>query len=264
MSVLQILAESLKLLKKEPKLFIPRFITTTLYSFILLYTAKITADTIKITDVNTTLNPEEATSILNNLLLLLTALLILLLVDLLSYAMYPAMVKDHFQGNKVNLIKSLKEGLSAWKIILVLWITIIIFSALLGLIVFTFKALSMTTGEKIFDYLSTTLVLLSTLTLLVLLFFVMPIAVVEKKGVINSFTEGFTLSMKHKKDVLTTNIFFMALTLTTMALITISQINYSQQLMLLALTAFILTRMLEAVIYTYISVVNPYFYMKVR
>jgi hypothetical protein len=267
MHVTQILKESFVLLRKEPKLFIPRFITTALYSVVLLYTAQLTAQMAEATGlysgVSATPDPEVITSLLGGAFILLFSVIILLLVDLFSYAMYPILIRDYYKGAKTNLAKSFKEAFGAWKMILVLWVLIMIFSTFLGLLLTVFQTLTIETGDSIYYLMALGAVLLAVLFLLIALFFVMPSAAIEKKGIIHTFREGFNLSMKYKTDVIVINIFFIALTLLTLGIITYSEIKFSEGLAIMAGLIFILTRIFEAVIYTYISVVNPYFYMKV-
>jgi hypothetical protein len=267
MRVTQILKESFVLLKKEPKLFIPRFITTALYSVVLLYTAKLTAEMMQATgyysDATATPDPQVITTLLGGAFILLFSVIILLLVDLFSYAMYPILIRDYYKGAKTNLRKSFKEAFGAWKMILVLWVLIMVFSTFLGLILTIFQTLTLETGDSLYYLMALGVVLLAVLFLLIALFFVMPAAAIEKKGIICTFREGFNLSMKYKTDVIIINIFFIALTLLTLGIITYSEMKFSEGLAILAGLIFILTRIFEAVVYTYISVVNPYFYMKV-
>jgi len=266
MKITEILVESLKLMKKEPKLFIPRFITTALYSVVLLYTAKLTAEMVNATGfpgAAAAPDPQVISSLLGGFFILIFSVMMLLFIDLFSYAMYPILIRDYYHGAKTNLVKSFKEAFGAWKMILVLWVLIVLFSTILGMILVVFQTLTEQTGDNIYYLMAVGLILLAVLFLLIGLFFVMPAAAIEKKGIIQTFKEGFNLSMKYKTDVIVINIFFIALTLLTLGIITYSEMKFSEDMALLAGLIFILTRIFEAVVYTYISVVNPYFYMKV-
>jgi len=106
------------------------------------------------------------------------------------------------------------------------------------------------------------IVLAIILVFAMLVFFVIPVAVIEKKGFIQTFRESFKLSLKHKWDVLRINLVFLFLTLLTLAIGMLSGFQGSAGY--LAILLFALVRFIQATIYTYISVINPYFYVKVR
>ena len=266
MKISEILRESFVLLRKEPKIFIPRLITTALYSFVLLYTAQLTTEMAKSAGYypgNPTPDPAALASLMGGVFILLVSVIFLLIVDLFSYAMYPVMVRDYHKEGKIDLRKSFNEAFSAWKTILALWLLIMLFSLGLGVILSVFEVLTLQSGNSIY-YVASLLVILSlVILLLIALFFIMPVAVVEKRGLIDTFKQGFKMSMKNKGDVFFINVFFLVLTAVTLGIISLSQIYFSEGVAIIAGILFILTRVFEAVIYTYISVVNPYFYMKV-
>lgn len=264
MTVKHTLKESLHLLYREPKIFIPRFITTALYTVALLYLAKITVELTKLMGYpqgyEVTPDPEILQVFLSNMVLLLIALLFLLVIDLISYAMYPGIIRDYYAKKPISLIKSLKEALSIWKTLMVLGIFTITFTVILSI----FEFLAKETGNMLVYLFSIPLMLIAVLVFLILLFFIVPVAVIEKKGVIATFQHGFRLSLEHKSDLFAINIFFLALTITTLILVTVTEIGFQGIIASSAVLLFILTRVIQAVVYTYISVVNPYFYMKIK
>lgn len=266
MTIIHVLRESFHLLYKEPKVFIPRLITTIVYTLYLLYLAKITADITKILGYYpgyevTPVNPEILIPFLDDIIFLLIFLFFLLALDLVSYAMYPGIIKDHYSKKNISLIKSLKEAFSIWKILLILGILITIFAVISSIFIFIFEFLTRETGNILFYLSSIFLVLITTLILLVLLFFVVPISVIEKKNLIETFQEGFKLSLKHKSELFAVNTLFLVLTIITFILVAATQIGFQGITVISAIILFILTRVIQAIVYTYICVVNPYFYV---
>jgi len=120
------------------------------------------------------------------------------------------------------------------------------------------------TGNVSFYLFAALVMLAAALSLLVILFFVVPVGVVEKKGVVDAFRHGFSLSMRHKKDLFAINVFFLILTSATFAILVVAESQGYGMMEASSIALFVLVRVVQAVMYTYISVVNPYFYIAVR
>jgi membrane-anchored glycerophosphoryl diester phosphodiesterase (GDPDase) len=96
----------------------------------------------------------------------------------------------------------------------------------------------------------------------ILFFFVMPIAILEEKGIVASMSESITLGLKHKNELLKVNLILMVLAIVTM----LAGLMFESTgfIVLLALAGFVAIRLLQAILYTYMYVVNPYFYLKIK
>lgn len=268
MPLLKILQESLKLLYREPKIFVPRLITTALYTAVMVYAAGVTSQIAEATGYfqgdAASIDPAVVRALLGDLVAVLVSLLFLLLVDLVSYAMYPALIRDHSAGRPISLLGSLKEALGAWRILAVLGVVVVLFALAGSVFMALFQFMALETGELSFYLFAAFIVLAAALVLLVLLFFVVPVGVLEKKGVLDAFRHGFALSVRHKKDLFAINLFFLILTTVTFALMVLAETQYQGLVAYSSIILFIFVRVVQAVIYTYICVVNPYFYIKVR
>ena len=268
MPLLKILQESLKLLYREPKIFVPRLITTALYTAVIIYIAGITSQIAEATGYfqgdAASIDPAVVRALLGDLVIVLVSLLFLLLLDLISYAMYPALIREHSAGRPISLHGSLKEALGAWKILAVLGVMIILFALAGSIFILPFQFIALKTGEVSFYLFAAFIVMVAALVLLILLFFVIPVGVIEKKGVLDAFRHGFALSFRHKKDLFAINLFFLILSTVTFALMVLAETQYQGLAALSSIILFILVRVIQAVIYTYICVVNPYFYIQVR
>jgi hypothetical protein len=263
MTLTGILKESFKLLYKEPKIFLPRFVTTGLYTIVIIYLAKVSSQITAGLDypghAAAQVDPQVLSSIFRDILPLMLFLAFIASIDFVSYGMYPALVRDFYEKKPVSLKKSLKEALGAWKVIL-LFGAVTAFTA--GLIVLPLQIAS---AQDVLLY-----ALLSlggfgiAFIVIVLLFFVVPYAVIEKKGVAEAFRRGIGLSIRHRKDVFSINVVLITISLGTFALMTFTEMTGQGAIAAASIILFIIIRAVQALVYTYISVVNPYFYMQIK
>ncbi len=263
MTLKGILQESLRLLYKEPKIFIPRFVTTGLYTVVIIYLAKVSSQITEGLDYPghkaASVDPLVLSSIFQNILPLMLFLAFIALIDFVSYGMYPALVRDYYEKKPPSLGRSLKEALGAWKVILMFGAITAFTAALMVL------PLNLASGGEIIPYALLSVVGFAVaFIVIVLLFFVVPYAVIEKKGVVEAFRRGTRLSFEHRKDVFSINLVLISLSLVTFALMTLTEMTGQGVIAATSIILFIIIRTVQAVVYTYISVVNPYFYMRIK
>ena len=258
MELIELLKDSLKLLRTKPKVFIPKFVTTALYTVCILILMKITMELNEL--ATGFVDRAVVIQLAGYALLTLIFLVFIYFIDLLTYAMYPSIVSDYHNRKDISLRKALREAMGSWLILIVLGIAI---SVMAVCIIIPFAIFMTLVRENL--YLMLPLLLLALAIILVfamLVFFVIPVAVIEKKGFIQTFRDSFKLSFKHRWNVLGINMVFLFLTLLTLAIGMLSGFRGSAGYLAIAL--FILVRFIQATIYTYISVINPYFYVKLR
>ena len=260
MDLIELLKDSLKLLRTKPKVFIPKFVTTALYTVCIIVLMKIT---LELNELATGFMFAERAAIIQlagYALLTLIFLVFIYFIDLLTYAMYPSIVSDYHSKKEISLRKALREALDSWLILIVLGITI---SVMAVFIIIPFGIFMTLVWENLYLMLFLlSIVLVIILVFAMLVFFVIPVAVIEKKGFTQTFRDSFRLSLKHRWSVLGINLVFLFLTLLTLAIGMLSGFQGSAGYLAIAL--FVLVRFVQATIYTYISVINPYFYVKVR
>lgn len=256
MDVRKILIESLQLLRSRPKAFIPRILTTAVYSFYTLYLMGVTAS----------LSSADSFRILSDILprmgLVFASLPLLYFMDILSYAMYPRIVADYREGREISLTAAFMESLKAWRIVLVLGA--IIFGMLVVVVcaVAASVVLMYYTGSVIFVAAAAALVLALLLFFAVAVFFVVPAAVLDGRGVVDSFAESARLGFRYKGGIIKLNLVFVFLVVSTMLMVWAAQGD--ALLSAASVLVFVALRLVEAVVYTYLSVTNPYAYMQVR
>ncbi|MFH1055224.1 MAG: hypothetical protein V1744_03905 [Candidatus Altiarchaeota archaeon] len=255
MDIIRILRDALKLLRDEPRVFAPRIITTALYSLFAVYSTMLTAELL------TTPTQQQIHTIVWKAVLLLASLPALYFIDAITYAMYPRIVKDYLEGHPINFTEALKSALAAWRVVVALCLTI--FLSLIAILSLSgaLQYMAATTGNILF----TLLAVLSALALIfafsVVVFFVVPAAVLEGKGVRESFAESVRLGLKNKTDILKLNLVFTALAIVT--LLFMFSAEFSGSAAWLSIAAFILLRLMQAVVYTYLCVTNPMAYINI-
>jgi hypothetical protein len=256
MDVRAILTDSLKLLVAKPKVFIPRIITTFLYSVFTLYSMGLTIDMLD--------NPQQSLTApyMGRVAVLFAAMPLLYFIDVLSYAMYPKIVADHQAGREIDLGSALKDGLRVWKVVLALVIILIGFLVFVVITTVTSYVLYLLSGSHIAIIASFILIVALVLFFSIVMFFVVPVAVLEGRGVRASFRESFNIGLKNKVGLFRLNIVFLLLVVITLAMSYLEEANTLTSATLIIL--FILIRLAGAVVYTYLSVTNPMAYLRVR
>ncbi len=258
MKLQEILAKSVRLLRESPRIFIPNLTSSLLYAVFESAFIYYSLDLIY--------SISNFESVHSNILPIIGLFLLYPLIgaiDLLTYGMYPSMVSDYHVGKKISLIRSLKDSLKSWRILLALGVIFLSFIVLLFVIMFFFFILAMLFNEEMLIYLSLPIVLSLIVVLVMAVFFVVPAGVIEKKGVLTSFSSSFRLSFRYRWEVLALIVFFMVLVFAAISLGGLVNVGgVDAGITLTAVLLFILLRLIQSMVYTYISVVNPYFYLQ--
>lgn len=265
MDFLNVLRDSLNLLYKKPKIFIPNLCAAIMYAGFELVLIKIS---IEVLDKIISQSPEGLREVLaSNILLILGALAfypILAVIDLIVYAMYPSIVLDYHNKREISLIKALKSALHAWRIWLALGLVLLMFLLIVTPAISVLTFLSYTTGNTLLLIPAGIIFLAAVILLMLAVFFVMPIGIIEKGKTLETFRKSYRLGKKHRKEVLPIVVFSTVLVFLALLIGNTPAIKSGNEATYIAITLFVLIKMLQSLIYTYISVVNPYFYMKIR
>ncbi|MFH0862633.1 MAG: hypothetical protein V1875_06335 [Candidatus Altiarchaeota archaeon] len=267
MDLAKILLESFRLLRKKPKAFIPRIITTALYSVVIISLMLIFSDLYPALqgggmdgrpDIIASQGVESA---LWGGLALMAFMPALYFIDLMSYAMYPRIVSDYRSGKEIDLIAALRESAKAWKVVSVLGVLLFIFASLVGSVVAFTYLMYVISGNPLPLIAASLMALAMTLFFAIIAFFVVPSAVVGGRGVLDSFRDSYSLGISHGWDLLKLNTMFLLLIAATMALAYL--VKTDETLSAVSLAFFLILRLVEAVVYTYLSVTNPMAYLEV-
>ncbi len=265
MSLVKTFRDSIYLLTKKPKIFIPNLISAALYTALEIFIYGILFKA-----MNSILLPPETVSGVTTVDLLVLSSLILFFpiigaIDIITYAMYPSMVSDHHNRREVRLLKSLKDALSAWKILLSFAVIIFLFLILTFTVVFIFTVISVLLNEMFIICLSFPVLVIALIILMTGIFFVIPIGVIEGEGVVSSLRKSLNMGTRHKKEVTALNVMIIASIIVVLILTNITGTGGAGiQWTIPALILFILSKLVQSIVYTYICTVNPYFYLSRR
>jgi hypothetical protein len=256
-SFLNSLKNALTALKKHPKLFIPKILLAFAWGALLLLIAE---KTIKLINLKTQkiLIIEKFQILLNELTILFALFILLFLIDVFVNALYPLLVKAVYLKQKVSILKSMKTiALNTKKSLIPIIISFIIGIIVLlpFILLFSFALLIKNTFLIV---LTLGMLLLTIFLITVALYFVYPIAVIEKTS-FQSIFQSIKNAKKNFKPVSLAVIVSMVLSLLTLFL----AVSFEKTTIIgfSSLIAFLTLRVINAIISTYQFVLMPVIYL---
>lgn len=250
MELIQVLRESINMLRAEPKLFVPRLGTTLLYTLFILKSAQVI---VKAT---------TGSAGIWDLLALIFFSILLLAVDILVYGMYSSLAEQFKRSRVVSLRIALSSALSRGKTLLLLGFTAIVFLSV-AIILITLSAVLAVVLQRVeLIILSFLFIVVALLLFAFVFFFAVPSAVIEELGWVEALSRSVTLGRENAGLVLKLNIFFGFLVLLTLYIATVTEMK--GKAFELAIIFFILARLVQVLVYTYISVATPTAFLLVR
>lgn len=259
MRFIEILREAFFIIKKEPKLFLPKFFIAFLFGIEMIAFAFLLQSTPALEKFflhAAGFSEQELIELIRIFpyyLILLVYSFIVVIIDILINAMYPRMVKDFREGKKISFTSALESGLGAMKSLLPIILGIsLIFTLLILLISPFFQNLGF-----FFLVLIAVLLILFYFALNVALYLIYPVSVLEKTGIIQTLKKSVLMAKYNLKNISLGSIFPMLLSFASFIL---SFYYYYPAFFAL----FVLLRFLVAMIYTYHMVLDPTIYFIVR
>lgn len=244
-------------MSSEPKIYAPRMVTTLVYSVVDIAVALLLADAyVSFGD------PRLMRETLYLAAGLLAMMPLIYAFDLVSYAMYPAMVDDMRSGRKISIVGAIRRALSKTGHILVMTALIMAFATLAAAptsLAFIYMRATANPLPLIFAAIMS---FFAILAFSVMVFFVIPHAVIEGSSISAAFIGGFRMSRANTFDLAKLNILFALLVSSSMLIVAAARIHDSGTWAAIALFAVI--RMLQAVIYTYLCIANPVAYFEAK
>jgi hypothetical protein len=183
-------------------------------------------------------------------------------VDILTYGMYVVIAKDFHAKKPISLIRALKNAISRAGSLLLIGIMATIFVGFFVLLYLIFGKLYISTQSPLFLVAALFVMLLAIVAFALVFFFAVPIAMVEKRGMKSAVLKSATVGMKHRETVVKVNFLFVALVLFAMVVVMLTEVHGYVAMSAIAL--FILARLFQAIVYTYISIVNPSLYLSIE
>ncbi len=268
MGLLSILLDSIRLLRAEPKIYLPRIFTTAIYTAFVLYTAKLSVEltrTIMLAQLRA-----EAMGVLpdfgealsgfsGSLVFFLAFFLFAYAVDILSYGMYVRIVSDYQARRPIKLLEALKDALRRGKTLLALSLVILAFMTGIFILYLLLGSAFLLTRSALYPVLALLVLLAGLITFALIFFFSIPVAMTEGKGALNAVSISARLGFKHRGVVIKTNLVFAGLIFATLLVAMFT--DFSGSIGAAAVITFAVGRLFQALVYTYISVVNPAVYL---
>lgn len=263
MNLLPTLKESVRLLIKKPVIFIPNLFASLLYASVELIILKIAMDSMEAAyNPHIYLSPEELQSRLLIILGIISFFPAILAVDLITYSMYPSIVADYHKDGNIHLWKALKDALSAWRIWLSLGMIFLAFTAFALIIEGFFAALTILLNNILYLIIGLLLLIPFVILFMMTVFFVIPLGVIEKTGILESFRKSYQLGFRHRREVVSLNVFIILVIATAFIFGNIPGTGkMAEEITVMAVALFLTVKIIQSLTYTYICVVNPYFYI---
>jgi len=241
---------ALRLLLRQPRLFLPKLVVAALFGMGMLLTARMVKDALSIE----ALSRQELYSLFSTAIFLLLYTLAAALVDIIVNAMYPVMVENYNEKKQVSLSKALLFAFSRAKTVIPADIAVLL---LFALIVFPLNYLIVffrSSGNALGFFVSALLLLFSVFVLVIGFYWLYPVATLEKAGIMGTLKRTVFLSRKNLKRVSIASVFPFVV-----SLINIFLAFFYDNPAFLAL--FVLMRFFTAVVYTYHLVLSPTLYL---
>jgi hypothetical protein len=270
MHLIEVFRASLSLMKREPKVFVPRVFTTFLNTFFVLYAARLSLE------ISLAINREieiarsagaapEIGGILSpfagELSLFASLFLFVYVVDILTYGMYVMIASDFHAGRPISLVRALRDAVSRARALLLIGILATAFVGCFIVVYLLLGRLYISTQNPLFLLAALVVMLLAIVLFALVFFFAVPVAMVERRGVKSAVLKSASLGRRYKSPVLKTNFLFVGMVFVAMVAVMLTE--FQGALALGAILLFVSGRLFQALIYTYISIVNPSLYLSI-
>ncbi|HIH09614.1 MAG TPA: hypothetical protein HA254_02985 [Candidatus Diapherotrites archaeon] len=249
------LKQSVELFSEHPKFIIPKLIIALLYSLLILDVAGALESALL-------LGSDATPSAIEGLFMLFFFTLALNILDILTSAMYPYLVKQLKSGShEIHLLEAAGDVWKrAFSIVLPLMIVEIGF-VMVVMLVFVPVVLSLVIG--LFPpILLVPLFAILAFAVVFLFYPLYPVLVYEKYPVFDSLKRSVNISLAKKSEVGKATLISSVLSLLSFAIAFSIQLFPQSDGTPLFWLAFIIIRFLTAYVYSYLYVLNPVFYLE--
>lgn len=266
MSFVRIFVDSFVLLKKCPRLFIPKILVSFLILPMIVITTAYVIDFNFLTrETILAMPPSEVMSLLVQLVFLLVYGLIIYIVDyFLVNPLYPVVVKQYYQKKKVNFRKAFLTMLKHFGVIfpMVALFTFLFFGIMGPMVWLTSNFIA--SGNMLMTYISIGLLIIVFFVILILFYLLYPISSIENLNLGESLRQTIKKSLKHKGEVikaLLISIFVSGLSYLFSGGMIITGSEGNIWITLFFFLLLLITRVLVAIFVTYQYVLNTVFYL---
>ena len=268
LSFVRVFFDSFTLLKKCPRLYIPKILVAFFFFpiFILLpfylLEANIMAPTNHVTQ------PLQLFGVLIQLVFILVYTIVVYVVDsFIVNPMYPVLVKQYYKEKEINFHRAFSTVVRHFGTIFpaLLVVSMLIFAAMLPFLFIMVTALLL--KNTFLFYLAIGTAFISIFAIFVLFYLIYPISSLEDFNFKKALKQAIRISLKHKADI--AKAFFLSMVISGVSYLLgfmIAWLNTPDQLVpkLGLFTAFVAIRVLIAVFATYQYVLNAVFYLGIE
>lgn len=250
--------DSFALLRKEPKFFLPKIFIAFLYSISMYLTANILVSFVDIIQTSTVYEAVlYAQSMLGTMWLLLIFSLFALILDALVNAMYPKLVEDFYSKKKISFIVALKSALGRAGVVLPSVFIALGISTAASIPFIFYLSFSIIAGDSFGMALSLLLILVAEFATTAVFYLVYPVSMLEKHNVQKTLRKSFSLCRADFSGISKASALQIILSIASFALAAASS-NPA------FLALFVVSRVLTALIATYIIVLNQVVYIEME
>ncbi len=253
------LKDSFTALRSEPKLFLPKIVLALLWGILLLLIAEKAVRLFSIRQFPPAQIAEQASLIFSEVAWLFILFVGMFLADVFVNAAYPYFIERFYRNEKISLISGFAH-ISRNSLSYLAPIVLSFLVSILALIPFVFLfSFALLSRDLLFIALSLAILLAVVFGVSFFFYFVYPIAVIEKKGLLSLFA-SIKSAKKNFCPVSLAVVITMSLSLVTVFL----AVSYRDILAVgvSALILFFVLRIVNAMIATYQMVLNPVLYLE--
>ncbi len=251
-SLFLILKKSFFLLKKEPKLFIPKIIIAILYGLAIIFEGQILLKLIELYPISvSTINIAKLSETFTLALILFIFSIFIYLIDTITTAIYPSLVSQF--PSKISFKKAYFDSKKRFKpavisSIIVLLITIILISIItIPIILLSYESI----------VLQMTISLTIGFVIVFLFYLLFPTIMLENKGIIKSIKSSIQSSFDNKKNIFSLSLIPLIISILKLWL----AINFDN---LFAIVLFILLVFLTGILHTYSTIATQTTYFSIK
>jgi hypothetical protein len=248
MVLFKIFFDSLVLLKKQPKIFLPKIIMAFLAGALMILTANLTV--LFLQEVSA--GYPDTMPVFFEALFLLILVFIVFFVDVFVNAMYPCIVRDFLEKKRVSLLQAMLsvKGKFFW-----VFLSIVIPETLLALPLALISVVLFFTNNFFALVLFAVGFLIFYLVLAAAFYFVYPLLVLKEVFFFRALSESVKLSRRKISKILLVSLLPFSISILTFALaFLVKEPSF--------LLLFVLLRFLMALMQTYHMVLNPTIFLK--
>ncbi|MFH1588563.1 MAG: hypothetical protein ABIA76_04470 [Candidatus Diapherotrites archaeon] len=246
----KILIDSFQLIKKCPQLFFPKLLIAALNSAPMLFMPSLISSAFDLS--------QDKSFLLTELGFFLLFLFFVLLLDVLFNSMYSFTAKNYLKEKKINLKKDFFFALNKFSTVLpsVLLTEAISVSAII--LISVPLALAFVSGNNVILIFLAVLSLLIIFVLYVLFYLIYPVSSLEEFSALNSVKISVKKAKNNFKKISEISVIAMLLSLVSMGL----PFLFDSSIGFYSFMAFLLVRLLTALVATYYYVLLPVFYLE--